>query len=126
MNNEFILTVLEVAAPYHEVQEFLMWDADLNFYLDVSDFFAWGFSDVEEVTYQNLPVLEEAIEDVKKTGAGIYHAPLLFAARVRECRPQGAYYKYLDRKTWTMFDEVGPTRENGLGNPMPHPDQEEQ
>ena len=31
-------------------------------------------------------------------------------------RPQGAYYKYIDKEVWHLFDEAGPEREVGKGN----------
>ena len=32
-------------------------------------------------------------------------------------RPQGAYYPESDPETWPLFDDCGPEREVGLGNP---------
>lgn len=42
---------------------------------------------------------------------------LLFSARSRGMRPQGAYYKLFPRDTWELFDACGPEREVGVGNP---------
>lgn len=41
----------------------------------------------------------------------------LFAARVREMRPQGACYKGYPKDLWPLFDACGPERETGMGNP---------
>lgn len=42
----------------------------------------------------------------------------LFAARVRGMRPQGAAYKVrYDKSIWHLFNECGPERETGPGNP---------
>jgi hypothetical protein len=42
----------------------------------------------------------------------------LFAARVRKMRPQGAAYKVrYDESIWHLFNECGPEREVGNGNP---------
>ena len=32
-------------------------------------------------------------------------------------RPQGAFYSYIDKTSWPLFDLAGPEREVGLGNP---------
>lgn len=95
----------------------------LEFYVNCSDFFYWGTSDVELITSEKLGILYEAkaemdaldIPDSKKEYG------LLFCAKVRGMRPQGAYYKYLDKATWPLFDECGPMRETGVGNPTEHP-----
>lgn len=67
--------------------------------------------------------LAEAVADCE-TLVGRYNADdafLLWCARQRATRPQGAYYKHLDPRLHHLFDAVGPEREVGLGNPDPHP-----
>jgi hypothetical protein len=56
-----------------------------------NDFFFWARSDAVDVTEETLPELEKAILD----SDNIY-GPLLYCARQREMRPQGAYYKTID------------------------------
>ncbi|UDL15984.1 hypothetical protein QEH42_gp234 [Microbacterium phage Pumpernickel] len=46
-----------------------------------------------------------------------YCLPLLFAAKSRKMRPQGAYYKSIPENIWHLFDACGPEREVGMGNP---------
>lgn len=41
----------------------------------------------------------------------------LFAARVRNLRPQGACYSRYPEELWPLFNEAGPERETGFGNP---------
>lgn len=41
----------------------------------------------------------------------------LFAAKVRGMRPQGACYTYYPKELWIEFDQAGPEREIGFGNP---------
>ncbi|UVG35196.1 hypothetical protein SEA_CECE_190 [Microbacterium phage Cece] len=41
----------------------------------------------------------------------------LFAARVRKLRPQGACYSRYPEELWPLFNEAGPERETGFGNP---------
>lgn len=87
-----------------------------------NDFFIWGSSDGEEITPENIEVLEQAVKDVEAlTGGKRTYADLLFCARVSKLRPQGAYYKYLPKELWPLFDACGPVREAGLGNPEDRP-----
>ena len=64
---------------------------------------------------KNQLVSEEKVLYVGK-GASKYDSPSLFCCRVRKMRPQGAYYKYIDKEVWHIFDEAGPEREVGKGN----------
>jgi len=43
---------------------------------------------------------------------------LLYCARKRKMRPQGAMYEYLNKENWPLFDECGPVREKSLSNPL--------
>lgn len=45
------------------------------------------------------------------------HAGALYAARRRGLRPQGACYPK-DTRLWHLFDQCGPEREVGFGNPF--------
>ena len=154
----------EETREYDEVEPYFL------AYLDCSDTFFWGSSDAEEVTEENLHILEEVIaelkprydeawkrvrgpegEALKAERAAAYEAFIagggdskqwrnqpefaalderdihpyrfmpvgdLFAARVRQMRPQGAAYKVrYDESIWPLFDECGPVREVGFGNP---------
>lgn len=83
--------------------------------LDCSDTFGWGVADAQEITGETLPILEATLKDWKY---GLFPLGDLYAARVRKMRPQGACYKVrYDPSTWRMFDECGPERELGPGNP---------
>lgn len=55
------------------------------------DVFAGGCSDVEQVTADNVELLEETISEMERDHPDSAHlAPQLFCARVRGMRPQGA------------------------------------
>lgn len=41
----------------------------------------------------------------------------LFASRSRKLRPQGACYSRYPEEVWHFFNEAGPERETGFGNP---------
>jgi hypothetical protein len=86
-----------------------------------SDEFAWGTADLEQITPENIHELERAIADVKAIDKDIGHAFILFAARQRKMRPQGAAYPK-DKELWPLFDACGPKREVNMINPHRHPE----
>lgn len=79
-----------------------------------NDFFLWGGSDAEPLNEDHMPAVRQAIADC---GGSIDNGTLLWVARARQMRPQGAYYSYFPRETWPLFDACGPERETGFGNP---------
>ena len=89
--------------------------APITFWVNCNDLFFWGSSDCETLTIENLPILEQAFADCKAVDLE-WAADMLFCARVRKERPQGAAYPK-DPKTWPLFDACGPEREVGFGNP---------
>lgn len=95
----------------------------LDFYVNCSDFFHWGTSDLELITSEKLGILYECKRDIDALDIPesdrVYG--LLFAARCRGMRPQGAYYKYLNEALWPLFDACGLHRENDSYNPKPQP-----
>lgn len=95
----------------------------LQVFANCADFFWWGTSDLEEITPENIVEFFKAYEDMQNLDLdrNFQEPGLLFCARMRKMRPQGAYYKYLNEKTWYLFDACGPERETGLGNPKKHP-----
>lgn len=97
--------------------------SELNLYAACNDFFFWGCADGEEITQEKLPVLWEAKKEMDNLSISDHELEygLLFCAKVRKMRPQGAYYKYLKEETWPLFDTCGPFRESGIGNPHEHP-----
>jgi hypothetical protein len=109
---EFIKELLIVAAE-HGIMEELFWTEELNFSILCNDFFFWGASDGEPVTADTLPELKKALEEVNDSVDG----PLLYCARMRGMRPQNAYYKYLMKENWELFNRCGPERETSICNP---------
>lgn len=86
-----------------------------------NDIFYWGCSDFEAIDEQDIPLLEKAIEDCLECKSN--DGPLLFVARKRGERPQGAIYEnLLDPKNYALFDAAGPHRDVDMANPEPHPD----
>lgn len=100
----------------------LIWhvtDGRVHLSANVSDIFAWGGADAEPITPETLPVLEQAWKDAKAIDQEFLMA-LLYAARVRGARPQGAAYPET-AAAQALFNACGPEREVGLGNPKPVP-----
>jgi hypothetical protein len=88
---------------------------DVQMYANVSDVFAWGTADLEDITPGRLPILQRAYDDLIAIDSAAELA-VLYAARVRKQRPQGAAYP--DHPTVrALLDECGPERPLGLGNP---------
>ena len=106
--DRFVMCLLALTAK-HDVNDELMWTEDLEFAVNCSDAFWWGTADVEAVTPETLPELEKALED-----GGCEDGMLLYCARRRKMRPQGAMYKYIKKPE--LFN-VFPEREVGIGNP---------
>lgn len=96
-------------------------EGGVQFYALCSDFFWWGTADAENITPDDLPLLEQAAADLAETGRGDVYVGELFCARKRAMRPQGAYYKYLPEETWLLFDACGPARERSIANPKAQP-----
>ena len=94
-----------------------------SFFVNCNDVFCWGSADLEEVTPENIDVLEQSYADAKAACecGHIYGAAMLFCARVRKMRPQGAAYPKDHPELWPLLDACGPERAVGMGNPRPHP-----
>jgi len=80
-------------------------------YIDCSDLFFWGMAEGEDI---ELEAFNQAVDDCN---GNLPVGSLLYCARQREMRPQGAYYSYFPEELWELFDACGPEREVGFGNP---------
>ena len=93
----------------------------LQMFVECNDLFWWAVSDLEEITEDNIEILEQSISDAKNSCKdGYQYSCWLFCARVRKMRPQGAAYKYIPKEMWELFDVCGPKRETDFGNPEEH------
>lgn len=111
----YILAILDIVAK-GENQRDLWWRTDgkyapVRFFIHCNDVFAWGTADAEDITPERLPVLRQAYRESKHQGG------VLYVARIRKMRPQGAYYTYINKNEWHLFDACGPEREVGGVNP---------
>lgn len=137
---EFIRGVLALGDGFNDtgdLWESIWWRTDdeyapVTFFANCNDLFYWATADTEKLTPENLPLLGQALADVRvafgvpvgewprgrdfKEGwdewrnAGS-HAVSLFCARVRQMRPQRPYYKHIPDKLKPLFDACGPERD---------------
>lgn len=128
---DFILRLLTLSARddislYWHINEESETEDRLTCYINCNDLFAWATADAEEVTPENISVLEQAIKDVKEVGGLLCYAEALFACRVRKMRPQKPAYpgmirskehktyilnpniRQQDLKLHKLFDDCGP------------------
>lgn len=120
MTDEQIKDLLRLVSQ-HECHDNLYWGVDLVFAIKCSDMFCWACADAEPITGEDIPLLQKALEETD-TGMGSIWGGLLFVARKRGMRPQGAAYDYIDNELWHLFDACGPKREVSFVNPKSHPD----
>lgn len=110
-DSNFIERLLRVVSE-NDIHSYLFWSDKLEFFINCNDFFWWGCADLEPIKYDDdMALLLECL------GLDGTHGPLLYCARKRQMRPQGAYYKYIGKDLWPLFDACGPVREKGIGNP---------
>lgn len=84
-------------------------NGEVECFINCNDFFFWGCSDCEQLDDWDL--LEQSLNDAGDDGC------LLYCARKRKMRPQGAFYKYLKPENHHWFDACGKKREINFGNP---------
>lgn len=118
----FVDAVLRLAIRY-DMTDDLLWsikDDEIQVAAICSDAFWWATADAEKITLETLPELEQAFVDTEAAcTAGEVYAGMLYAARRRKMRPQGAAYPE-ERELWPLFDACGPERpidKGGFGNP---------
>ncbi len=87
----------------------LFWRSDheyapITMFVNCNDLFYWGCADAEEITEENIGLLEEALVVDNTYGAD------LFCARSRKMRPQQPCYKGYSEEIKKLFDACGPER----------------
>lgn len=118
-DNGWVFELLRLASKY-DACESLQWTEDLRFFINCNDVFFWACADAEKVTKADVPLLAQCW-----LLAGAIDGDMLYCARKRKLRPQGAMYKFIDEENWHLFDAVGPERDPKTpGNtPKPEPKQ---
>jgi hypothetical protein len=128
INHEFVFQVMRYMAE-EELYEDIQWTESLKFYVNCSDVFFWGCADAEDLTEDNFQLFvdtyNECIEALKDSEKNEYAylnwAPVLFCARSRKMRPQGAFYENMPEELIPLFNECGEEREVNFGNPYTTP-----
>ena len=111
----FVFRVLRLFSENHKCDD-LSWRMDgeyapIRFYINCGDLFYWATADAEDLTPDNITIMEQAIEDCKKLVLwGTIYADSLFAARVRKMRPQKPAYPKNHPELWPLYDACGPER----------------
>lgn len=77
-----------------------------------NDVFYWGTADLEYIKEDELDLFDQCLT------ADPIRGVLLFCARKRGMRPQGAFYKMLDDKEKELFRRGLPERETDIANPF--------
>lgn len=90
-----------------DMTEMLYWRVDspddVRMFATCSDLFYWATADLEEITPQDLPALEQTLEDLLAIDC-TEELPHLFAARKRQLRPQAPCYKYIAEMARPLYD----------------------
>lgn len=103
----------------HDIYEDVFWSTKGNFEIICNDTFHWGGADAEAVTEDDLPLLEQSLKET----TGRPFGEILYCARKRGMRPQGAIYKYIARDLWPLFDAAGPERDPAEPGNTPKPEE---
>lgn len=102
----------------HDIYEDIIWSDKGRFAIICNDVFHWACSDAEEVGEDDLQMLDQAMKD-----GGFCDGPMLYCARKRQMRPQGAMYGYIEKQNWPLFDAAGPERDPKEFGNTPKPKQ---
>jgi hypothetical protein len=123
----FTARVLNLWSTHDLDNDMLSWrveDATTVFFsVNVNDVFHWGCADNEAITPGNIDMLETTLAEIApdRDYTRQSAALIVFAARSRKHRVQGAMYRHLPVDVWPLIDAAGPERPLGLGNPQPRP-----
>ena len=129
--SQFIEDVIRLTLK-HDMTDMLAWneedDGSLSVAVICNDVFYWATADCEIVTADTLGELAQAYDDAcAACPRGRFYADMLYAARRRKMRPQGAAYSENAPEMWPLFDACGPERptdKEAFGNPYGKPTEE--
>ena len=111
----FLLRVFRATAFDH--CDDLFWRTDgeytpVTLWINCNDLFYWACADLEEITPDNIELLEQSLKDVDEAEDRRYsvYGPQLFCCRFRKMRPQRPFYRGMPEKLKPLFDACGPER----------------
>lgn len=97
--------------------------------VDCNDLFFWGCADAEEIELCDLPLLQQAYDELHALSltntnlSGITaYTDWLYCCKKRSMRPQGAIYDNRPKEMWPLFNACGPHRPAEFGNPKETPE----
>jgi len=93
-------------------------DKQPKLYVNCSDLFYWATADCEEISLEEIPALEQALQEMPNRGSD------LWVARKRGMRPQAPYYRKLTEAESALFDAAGPERQHCHGRKEEHDEKE--
>ena len=109
---DFVIRAFRATGFNHESD--VHWSCDgeyapITLFINCNDLFYWGTADAEEITAENIQILEDTIKEF-----GPYDmddiAMNLFCCRSRKMRPQIPFYKHIKPEHRHLFDACGPAR----------------
>jgi hypothetical protein len=132
----FLRKLIELMDEHDIDVQFMRRNGVTSAAIGCNDTFFWGCADAEEVTPETIDALESALAEMREaskpwlreqdipnkaymeSGSSTF-GDVLYCARARKMRPQGAMYKHMRPYMRPLFNACGPERETGLGNPEP-------
>jgi hypothetical protein len=103
---EYMTRVLSLINPY-DCDE-ILWniqDGKVRFQVNCSDFFHWACADCEDVTEENIELLENCYKELEGlTEHYKSYAKDLFCCRVRQMRPQQPVLTTLPEEIKPLFE----------------------
>lgn len=88
-------------------------DDGISMVVDCNDTFWWATADAEDIQPFQLGALDAAYAESPS------HGGILWVARKRSMRPQGAIYRSIPAEQWPLFDACGPEREHDTSRLLP-------
>lgn len=130
-DTQVLALVRRVLTVYDEADnhELLFWRVGretlgkIELYARCNDLFWWGTADAEEITADNVAILERTLVDLRdisvteRSGKAAkrdfpeLYLSELFAARSRKMRPQRPCYDTMSQPIAALFDACGPERD---------------
>lgn len=127
LNHDETIRLLGIMSK-HDVCDELWWKAideerkTLQFFINCNDIFYWACADCEEITNSSdIDLLERSMEDCDRFDDD--NGSILYCARKRQVRPQGAFYKYIEKNAHVVFNACGSERDIDFANPKSQSDE---
>lgn len=116
---EIAVKFLQLINHYDLGLDYIHTNSVSDIIVNCNDVFFWACGDGECIESQeDLDLLESCIRDIRGIESLFSEEPfILFCARKRKLRPQGAYFGYINPENIELFKAAGPERLVDFGNP---------